>query len=165
MVNAFAAQAPAAGQRGSDSVALSGPPTAWRQSLHEALGERLDLQLGNRMEQAVIRLEPPQLGRIEIAIRHSEGSLQVTLSATHNEVLRQLQGVSDNLRNDLAQRQYTDVAVTVAPAPRNAAANPFGGDAQGRGRQPGQEQQERGPGLALLDADAGASAFSLTGRE
>jgi flagellar hook-length control protein FliK len=160
----FATPAPAAPQ-GGERVALAGPPTAWRQGLHEALGERLDLQLGNRMEQAVIRLDPPQLGRIEIAIRHSEGSLQVTLTATHGEVLRQLQAVSDNLRADLAQRQYTEVAVTVAPAPRQAGATPFGADSQGRGRQPGREHDDQAPGLALLDAGAPASGFSMTGRE
>jgi flagellar hook-length control protein FliK len=160
-----AAPAPAAAPAGTDTVALSGPPTAWRQSLREALGERLQMQAGHGLEQAVIRLDPPQLGRVEIAIRHSAGSLEVTLSATHGEVLRQLHGVSDSLRSDLAQRQYVEVAVTVTPAPRNAAANPFGGDAQGRGRQGGREQEQQTPGLALLDDGPAASGFSLTGRD
>jgi flagellar hook-length control protein FliK len=160
-----AAPAPAAAPAGTDTVALSGPPTAWRQSLREALGERLQMQASHGLEQAVIRLDPPQLGRVEIAIRHSAGSLEVTLSATHGEVLRQLHGVSDSLRSDLAQRQYVEVAVTVTPAPRNAAANPFGGDAQGRGRQGGREQEQQTPGLALFDDGPAASGFSLTGRD
>jgi flagellar hook-length control protein FliK len=158
--------APAAPQQGAPAgtVTLAGPPAAWRQTLHEALGERLHLQLGNNMEQAVIRLEPPMLGRVEIAIRHAAGSLEVTLSATHGEVLRQLQTVSENLRNDLAQRQFTEVAVTVAPAPRSAAANPFAGDQQGRGRQHGRQQEDNTPGLALNDAGNPSSTFSLNGR-
>jgi flagellar hook-length control protein FliK len=162
----LAAPAPAA-QRdaGADTVALPGPPAAWRQSLREALGERLQMQAGRGLEQAVIRLDPPQLGRVEIAIRHSAGSLEVTLSATHGEVLRQLHAVSDNLRSDLAQRQYAEVAVTVTPAPRNAAANPFGADAQGRGRQGGRDQEQQAPGLALFDDGPAATGFSLTGRE
>jgi flagellar hook-length control protein FliK len=163
---ALAAPAPAAQRdNAADTVALPGPPSAWRQSLREALGERLQMQAGRGLEQAVIRLDPPQLGRVEIAIRHTAGSLEVTLSATHGEVLRQLHAVSDNLRSDLAQRQYAEVAVTVTPAPRNAAANPFGADAQGRGRQGGREQEQQAPGLALFDDGAAASAFSLTGRE
>jgi flagellar hook-length control protein FliK len=158
--------APAAPQQGAPAatVALAGPPAAWRQTLHEALGERLHLQLGNNMEQAVIRLEPPMLGRVEIAIRHSAGALEVTLSATHGEVLRQLQTVSDNLRNDLAQRQFTEVAVNVTPAPRGAAANPFGADPQGRGRQDRPQQEDNTPGLALNDAASPSSTFSLNGR-
>ncbi|MFL6675090.1 MAG: flagellar hook-length control protein FliK, partial [Massilia sp.] len=153
-------------QPGADSVKLAGPPAAWRETLHDALGERLQLQLGNNLQQAVIRLDPPMLGRVEIAIRHAAGSLEVTLSATNGEVLRQLHTVSDSLRNDLAQRQYTEVAVTVVPAPRSSAgANPFAGDPQGRGRQPGRDQDDQAPGLALNDAGTASSTFSLNGRE
>jgi flagellar hook-length control protein FliK len=160
--------APAAAPREGGSLTLSGPPTAWRQSLQEALGDRLNLQLGKNAEQAVIRLDPPMLGRVEISIRHAGGSLEVNITATHGEVLRQLNTVSDNLRNDLAGRQYTDVSVNVSQAPRaQAAAQPgagFGADAQGRGRQQGQDQDERAPGAALAEANQSTTAFSLGGR-
>ncbi len=163
----IAAQSSAASPaRDGGTVTLSGPPTAWRQSLQEALGERLNLQLGKNAEQAVIRLEPPMLGRIEISIRHAAGSLEVNITATHGEVLRQLNSVSDNLRSDLAQRQYTDVSVNVSQAtPRAQAAQAgaqFGADAQGRGRQQGQD--ERAPGAALAEANQSTSPFSLNGR-
>lgn len=163
----MAAPAPGNAQRTADTVTLSGPPTAWRQTLHEALGERLQLQLGKNAEQAVIRLEPPMLGRVEIAIRHSAGALEVHISATHGEVLRQLQAVGENLRNDLAQRQFTDVAVNIAQAPRGAAAgnmNLFAGDGSGRGRQQDGGQHEQDPGNALAEANTGTSPFSLNGR-
>ncbi|WP_051306591.1 flagellar hook-length control protein FliK [Massilia alkalitolerans] len=163
-----ASGAPAAAPREGGSLTLSGPPTAWRQSLQEALGDRLNLQLGKNAEQAVIRLDPPMLGRVEISIRHAGGSLEVNITATHSEVLRQLNTVSDNLRNDLAGRQYTDVSVNVSQAPRaQAAAQPgagFGADAQGRGRQQGQDQDERAPGAALAEANQSTTAFSLAGR-
>ena len=162
-----AAPAPGAAQRGGDTVTLSGPPTAWRQTLQEALGERLQLQVGKSAEQAVIRLEPPMLGRVEIAIRHSAGSLEVHISATHGEVLRQLQTVSEGLRNDLAQRQFSDVSVNIAPAPRGAAGannTPMFAGGDGRGRQQDGRQQEQGPGEALAEANTGSSPFSLNGR-
>jgi flagellar hook-length control protein FliK len=155
-----AAAQPAANAPASDTVKLAGPPTAWRQSLQEALGERMHLQVGKGIEQAVIRLEPPQLGRIDIAIRHSAGALEVNISATNSEVLRQLQTVSDNLRSDLSQRQFTEVAVTVAPAPKNNAA-PFGDPQQGRGRQQGREHEDKQPGRALAEANDNPSGFSL----
>lgn len=167
LAQAFGVAAPASGaaQRGADTVTLSGPPTAWRQTLHEALGERLQLQLGKNAEQAVIRLEPPMLGRVEIAIRHSAGALEVHISATHGEVLRQLQSVGENLRNDLAQRQFTDVAVNITQAARGANAAPqFAGDGGNRGRQQDGQQQKQAPGNALAEANDGASAFSLNGR-
>jgi flagellar hook-length control protein FliK len=151
---------PGANAPAPDTVKLAGPPTAWRQSLQEALGERLNVQVGKNMEQAVIRLEPPQLGRIDLAIRHSAGTLEVNISATNGEVLRQLQTVSDNLRSDLSQRQFTEVAVTVSPAPKNGAA-PFGDPQQGRGRQQGREHEDKQPGRALADANDNPSGFSL----
>jgi flagellar hook-length control protein FliK len=145
-----------------DTLRLAGPPTAWRQSLQDALGERLHLQLGRNAEQAVIRLDPPQLGRIDIAIRHSAGALEVSISASNGEVLRQLQGVSENLRNDLAQRQYSDVAVTVAPAPKSQAA-PFGEpQQQGRPRQERHAQEEQDIGGALAEAGHPGSVFTLS---
>lgn len=159
--------APAAARDGG-TLSLSGPPTAWRQSLQEALGDRLNLQLGKNAEQAVIRLDPPMLGRVEISIRHAAGSLEVNITATHSEVLRQLNTVSENLRSDLAGRQYADVSVNVSQAPRAQASAQagagFGADAQGRGRQQGQDQDQRAPGAALAEANQSSSAFSLNGR-
>lgn len=157
--------APAAGaaQRTADTVTLAGPPTAWRQTLQEALGERLQLQVGTKAEQAVIRLDPPMLGRVEIAIRHSAGSLEVQISATHGEVLRQLQTVSETLRNDLAQRQFSDVSVNVVPTPRAANGAPMFAGGEGRGRQQDGRQQEQEPGNALAEANTGFSPFMLNG--
>jgi len=157
------APAAAPAQPAADTVKLAGPPTAWRQSLQETLGDRLNVHVANNVQQATISIEPPQLGRIDIAIRHSAGTLEVNISATNGDVLRQLQTVSDNLRNDLSQRQYTEVAVTVSPAPRNNAA-PFGDpQQQGRGRQQGRDQDNE-PGRGLAEAGNPASVFSL-GRE
>ncbi|MGB9110331.1 MAG: flagellar hook-length control protein FliK, partial [Telluria sp.] len=158
-----AAGAPAGSPDRADTVKLAGPPTAWRQSLQEALGDRMNVQVGKGIEQAVIRLEPPQMGRIDIAIRHVAGTLEVNISATNGEVLRQLQNVSNDLRSDLSQRQFTDVAVTVTPAPKNGAA-PFGDPQQGRGRQQERDQEDQQPGRALAEADNNASAFSLNAR-
>lgn len=155
------AAAPAPAQPAADTVKLAGPPTAWRQTLQETLGDKLHVQVGNNVQQATISIEPPQLGRIDIAIRHSAGTLEVNISATHGEVLRQLQTVGDNLRNDLSQRQYTEVAVTVTPTPKNGAA-PFGDpqQQQGRGRQQGRDQDNE-PGRGLAEAGNPASVFKL----
>ena len=154
------AVAAAPAQPAADTVKLAGPPTAWRQTLQETLGDRLHVQVGNNVQQATISIEPPQLGRIDIAIRHSAGTLEVNISATNGEVLRQLQTVGDNLRSDLSQRQYTEVAVTVTPTPKNGAA-PFGDpQQQGRGRQQDREQDNE-PGRGLAEAGNPASVFKL----
>jgi flagellar hook-length control protein FliK len=149
-----------AAQPAADTVKLAGPPTAWRQTLQETLGDRLNVHVAGNVQQATISIEPPQLGRIDIAIRHSAGTLEVNITATNGDVLRQLQTVSDNLRNDLSQRQYTEVAVTVTPAPKNNGA-PFGDpQQQGRGRQQGRDQDNE-PGRGLAEAGNPASVFHL----
>ncbi|MFC5509932.1 flagellar hook-length control protein FliK [Massilia jejuensis] len=160
----IAAPATTGAQRTMDTVALSGPPTAWRQTLQEALGERLQLQVGKSAEQAVIRLDPPMLGRVEIAIRHSAGALEVHISATHGEVLRQLQSVGEGLRNDLVQRQFTEVSVNIAQAPRGAGGSPAFAGGDGRGRQQDERQTEQHPGNALAEAHTGNAPFALDGR-
>lgn len=157
------ALAPALDQGLPAALKLTGTPPDWQQPLREALGERLQLQLGRNADTAVIRLDPPMLGRIEISIRHAAGALEVNISATHSEVVRQLHTISDSMRSDLAQRQFSEVAVSVVAAPRSGAAP--SGEQQGRQRQPGPEQDEAGPGRGLAEAGQPSSAFSLNGRE
>ncbi|HEV7815488.1 MAG TPA: flagellar hook-length control protein FliK, partial [Janthinobacterium sp.] len=150
---------------GADTLVLSGPSQQWQQPLQQALGDRLQTQISNNSQQAVIRLDPPNLGSIEIAIRHSDGALQVNLSASNSEVLRQLRSIGDSVRQDLSSRQYSEVAVTVSPTPRSAAAQSFADDGGGRQRQTGQDADENAPGRALAEAGQPDGAFALNDRE
>jgi len=155
--------APATG--GNDTIKLNGPAQQWQEPLREALGDRLQTQIGRNSEHAVIRLDPPMLGRIEISIRHQAGALQVNLSASNSEVLRQLQGIGENMRSDLAQRQYTEVAVNINATPRSAAAQAFA-EHDGRGqRQPGRQQDDGEPGRALSDGTPAGATFAMHERE
>ncbi|WEF34058.1 flagellar hook-length control protein FliK [Pseudoduganella chitinolytica] len=158
----MSAAAPAAdGSTAAATVKLAGNPDQWQQPLRAALGDRLQLQLQRNNDHAVIRLEPPNLGSIEISIRHTAGALQVNLSASNSDVLRQLNTVSDNMRQDLSQRQFSDVAVTVSSSTNRGLADGGGGRQQGE-----REQQERGPGRALSEDDTPSSTFAmLTERE
>ncbi|HEY0585881.1 MAG TPA: flagellar hook-length control protein FliK [Pseudoduganella sp.] len=145
----------AAAQPG-DALQLSGSPEQWQQPLRAALGDRLQLQLARNDERAVIRLEPPNMGSVEISVRHSGGSLQVNIAATHSEVVRQLNAIGDTVRQDLAQRQFGEVAVTVSSS--NARSLADGGQQQ---RQP-QSEQQRQPGRALDGEEAGATTFAMS---
>ncbi|SMF06929.1 flagellar hook-length control protein FliK [Pseudogulbenkiania subflava] len=134
-------------------------PARWGESLRAALGERLAVQSTHGMDRALIRLDPPAFGSLEIAIRHEAGALTVQLVASHGEVVRQLQAIGDALRQDLSARQYTQVAVEV----REGA--PGGGQGQGQSQsRSGREgqQNERAPGRALAEAGGDGSApFAL----
>ncbi|MES2258631.1 MAG: flagellar hook-length control protein FliK [Pseudomonadota bacterium] len=150
------APAQASGQR-ADPVQLAGTPEQWQQPLRAALGDRLQLQLQRNNNNAVIVLSPPNMGHIEISIRHSAGALQVNLSANNSEVLRQLNAIGDTVRNDLSQRQFSDVAVTVSATPRDSQSFADGG----RGGQQQREQAPRDPGRALSEGEAPSSTFAM----
>ena len=148
--------------QGGDVIKLNGTAQQWQEPLREALGERLQTQIGRNSEHAVIRLDPPMLGRIDISIRHTAGTLQVNVAASNPEVLRQLQGIGENMRTDLAQRQYTDVAVTISATPRSPAAQAFAeGDARGQ-RQPGRQHDDAEPGRALSDESLSGAPYGST---
>ncbi|HEX2012792.1 MAG TPA: flagellar hook-length control protein FliK [Roseateles sp.] len=163
--------APAPALEGGDApaaVALKGEPRQWQQPLLQALGDRLQLQISARSEQAVIRLDPPLLGRVEIAIRQQAGELQVRIAASHGEVARQVQQVSEQLRQDLVQRHSGEVSVQVlqpASAGRETDARGAPRDAQQQqAQQQAQEQreQQRRPGRALGDEDPAAFVSTFT---
>lgn len=168
-----------AGEVAPSPLALKGQPRQWQQPLLQALGDRLQLQIAGRSEQAVIRLDPPLLGQIEIAIRQQAGALQVRLQASHGEVNRQLQQISDGLRQDLVQRHSGEVTVLVSPGLRAADESRQAGrealapqpqpQAQEQREQPGrqqqrpqqQEQQEPGrPGRGLSEEGGREPAFA-----
>lgn len=156
-----AGRAAAAGQ--PPVLELEGEPRQWQQPLMQALGDRLQLQIAGRSEQATIRLSPPMLGQVEIAIRQQGGELQVRLSASHGEVARQLQQVSETLRQDLVQRHSGEVTVQVTQTGRDADARQAGRDPQSQQQQAQdqrEQQEQRRPGQALneVNAEEGAAA-------
>ncbi|NDV12793.1 flagellar hook-length control protein FliK [Crenobacter sp. HX-7-9] len=154
---AGAVMAPHAAQGGQPlpewaPLSLPARSAAWQDPLRAALGERLTVQSAHGIDRALIRLDPPNLGGVEIALRHEAGVLSVQLTASNAEVARQLSVLSDLLRQDLGNRQYAQVTVEV----REGAAG-SGQQRQGQGQGQGQEGNPRSPGRAL-DEDAWAGA-------
>lgn len=128
-------------------------PDLWQRPLAQALGERLQVQGAQGEEQALIRLDPPSLGRVEIVLRQEGGTWQVQLSATHPEVSRQLQAISETLRHELSVRQQASVTVQVT--------SDHLGHADGRQQRQRQDgQQPREPGQAW-DGEEASQTFDL----
>jgi len=151
--NSASMYAPAAVSIGAVASERTVPPEApqpgARPSLAAALGERLHVQVTRGVEHAVVRLDPPALGTVEIVIRHEGGHLQVHLRATHAEVTRQLQAIGETLRQDLVQRQHGEVSVQVW-------------EREGEGRQRPRQPWQEVPGRALNEAgDEPEGAFAL----
>lgn len=144
------------------SVPETGAPTAPQQRLVDALGERLSVQMAQGMRQAVIRLEPGSNGSIHIELRQNANGMAVHLSATHPEVVFQLQAIGESLRQDLCARHGGDVTVQVS-AGRQGYGEASGGSG-GREHERRDDAPTRGPGGGLASA-GGDSIFELAARE
>lgn len=85
---------------------------AWQ--LHAALGERLQVQVKNQIQHATIRLDPPDMGKIDISMQIENGRMQVHINASQGEVYRALQQVSNDLRQSLTEQNFVQVNVQVS---------------------------------------------------
>ncbi|MDC7689878.1 flagellar hook-length control protein FliK [Vogesella indigofera] len=114
-------------------------------ALHQLLAQRLAVQSSHGIDRALIRLDPPSFGSLEIALRHEGGHLTVQLTASNGDMARQLQGIGELLRQELGNRQFQSVQLEV----RHGAGDGHGGQQQGR-REP---EQQASPGRALQLAE------------
>lgn len=86
----------------------------WGEQMVGALRDNVELQLGQRVQNATIRLDPPELGAMEILVRHEAGQLNVQISASNGDVVRLLQNTSERLRQELVGQNFLQVNVQVS---------------------------------------------------
>lgn len=115
----------------AQSVKLEVDQSLWSQQLKSALGTRLQLQFKDQIQHATIRLDPPEMGKIDIALKLEGGRVEVQIGASHAEVYRALQQTSGDLRQSLAGSHFAQVSVQVS--------SQSGQHHQGKG-QPADEQ-------------------------
>lgn len=124
---------------------LHAPQAQWGEQMLASLREQVEVQINQRIQNATIRLDPPELGSLEIFLSHESGRLSVQLSAANADVARLLQQTSERLRQELVGQNFVQVNVQVSA------------DAQG-GRQQQQAQAQR-----WLAEDEVAAAIALPG--
>lgn len=126
-VTASSSQATPAPLPAERHLKLQAPQAQWGEQMLASLREHVDLQINQRIQNATIRLDPPELGSLEIFLSHESGRLSVQLSAANADVARLLQQTSERLRQELVGQNFVQVNVQVSA------------DAQG-GRQQGQSR-------------------------
>lgn len=94
-------------------VRLAGPEARWGEQMLHALREQVEVQLAQRSQQAIIRLDPPELGSLNIQISHEHGKLNVHINAAQADVARLLTMLSERLRHELIGQNFTEVSVGV----------------------------------------------------
>lgn len=110
----------AAGAMRSTAAAPGGVPTyalatpmgqpGWGQ----AMGERLSFLVRNGVQQARIRLDPPQLGPVEIAIAMKEDRASVQIVAQHHATREALEAELPRLRAMLEESGFGGADVDVS---------------------------------------------------
>lgn len=93
---------------------LHAPQAQWGEQMLQSLREHVDLQINQRIQNATIRLDPPELGSLEIYLSHESGRLSVQLSAANADVVRLLQQTSERLRQELVGQNFLQVSVGVS---------------------------------------------------
>lgn len=96
------------------SVKLDADETKWAQQLHSALNDRLQIQVKNQVQHATIRLDPPEMGKVDISLHIENGRMQVQISASNSETVRALQQISNELRQSLTEQNFVQVNVQVS---------------------------------------------------
>lgn len=82
---------------------LQGTTSEWGQRLLNVLGDKVNLQIGQQLQRAQIRLDPPHLGRIEISINIEGDKTSVNLMTNNAQVREAIAQTLDQLRQTLSQ--------------------------------------------------------------
>ncbi len=109
-------------------VKLAEPQVQWGQQLVDVLKDKVELQVNQQIKQAHIRLDPPELGRLELTVRVEGDRLNVQLNVTNPAVRDALIQSMERLRMSLTPHHAGGVEVNVGQGGGQ-------GDAQGKWQQ------------------------------
>ncbi|WP_299489560.1 flagellar hook-length control protein FliK [uncultured Shewanella sp.] len=125
-----------ASQWGPISVPQSAPLAQQAQTLLSPLKEQLRFQVDQQIKHAEVRLDPPELGKIELNIRLDGDKLHIQMNAANTSVRDALQLSIDRLRDDLAMDHGGQIDVDISqgeqqeqsdnPTQMASIANAFG---------------------------------------
>lgn len=139
-------------------VRLHGPEARWGEQMLQALRDQVEMQVSQRSQQATIRLDPPELGSLNIQISHEQGKLSVHINAAQTDVARLLGLLSERLRHELIGQNFTEVSVGVGSGAeqgkqgRQRQASHFAGESIGAAREVAQQPDggNHGPASDIL---------------
>lgn len=106
--------APASAPIPERQLSLQAPAERWGEQMLDALRDNVELQLKQNQQSASIRLDPAELGRLDIHLSQEAGRLTVQIHAAQSDVARMIQQGAERLRQDIAGNglQVVDVQVS-----------------------------------------------------
>ncbi|MEZ6931249.1 flagellar hook-length control protein FliK [Aeromonas sp. S16(2024)] len=125
---------------------LSDNQTQWGQQLVDVLKDKLELQVNHGIKQAHIRLDPPELGRLELTVRVEGDRLSVQLNVTNPAVREAMIQSMERLRMSLAPHHAGGVEVNVGQGGEQERGDRWQQEKILAGRRQWQEEQDASGG-------------------
>ncbi len=94
-------------------VKLDSQQQNWSRQLCNVLQDRIEMQINQHIKQAKIRLDPPELGRLDLTVRFDGDRLSVVVNSSNASVREALQESLANLKGGLADQFGAGVDVNV----------------------------------------------------
>ncbi|MFM2655972.1 flagellar hook-length control protein FliK [Vibrio owensii] len=113
----------------------------WGEQMMQVLQDRVTLQAQQNLQEAKIRLDPPELGKLDLLVRVEGDRLSVQINANTAATREALMQVSERLRTELQEQNFVHVDVNV-------------GSDQGQGRQAHDGAQEEANIFAARETNA-----------
>lgn len=83
------------------------------QKLSALVADKVAVQYNAKASAATIRLDPPDLGKIDLLVRVDGGKVQIQVQASSHMTRESLQLTSDRLRDELLNQNFIDVDVHI----------------------------------------------------
>jgi len=99
------------------SEPMPAEPARFGQRLLALLSDKVDVQLGLGVNKAMIRLDPPSLGSIELAVQMDGEKLTVHLNSSNTQLKEAMQQGLDQLRASLQLRLGSDAQIELRMGP------------------------------------------------
>lgn len=113
----------------------------WGEQMMQVLQDRVTLQAQQNLQEAKIRLDPPELGKLDLLVRVEGDRLSVQINANTAATREALMQVSERLRTELQEQNFVHVDVNV-------------GTDQGQERQAHDSAQEEANIFAARETNA-----------
>ncbi|PWI33172.1 flagellar hook-length control protein FliK [Vibrio albus] len=97
----------------------------WGEQMMQILQDRVSMQASQKMQEARIRLDPPELGKLDLLVKVDGDRLHVQINANHAQVREALVQVSERLRHELQLQQFVHVDVNVGTDTPQDSSQPF----------------------------------------
>ncbi|NIY93961.1 flagellar hook-length control protein FliK [Vibrio diazotrophicus] len=82
--------------------------------LSATIADKVSVQINAKTPTATIRLDPPELGKIELVVKLDSDKLHVQINASSNTTRESIQMTSDRLRAELVEQNFLNVDVSVS---------------------------------------------------